>query len=106
MSESNYTIDINSDEVDNQYSSMYGASQYFVPQTLSAYDGKTTIPANINSRTAHEYAQELISEFGGCLAADATNISGLHIEFCEYDAMIAELIQSGFRTETIVSTGG
>ena len=106
MSGTNPTINSNPDEVDQQSSSLFGASQYFSPNILLLKDDLTTIAVNSNSKNAFGYSQYLTSQFGTCLATDAENIRNLHLEFSEYDQMITDLLAYGYRCPVITAGGG
>lgn len=78
-----------------------GAARYFKENPLVPCDTRSTISANGRGHCAYYHAQEVIAAFGSCLEREAANIRSLGAEFAEYDAMLAELWNSGTRYPVI-----
>ena len=78
-------------------------SKYFLENPLCPCDEKTTITANINSKSSYSLSQQLIADFGKAMDQEAVNIRELGLTFIEFDEMQANLLETGTRYPVIKS---
>lgn len=96
-------IRINDAAVEEEADAISGAAAYFMEDLLIPSDSKTTITANAKGQEAFAKAQKLIASFGSSMEQEVDNIRSLGAVFQEYDDMMGELLENGYRTPVITT---
>lgn len=90
-------IKVNHGAVETNVEAISGAIQYFEQVALNPSDGKSTITANAKGQEAYGKSPKVKKIFGDAIQKEASNIRSLGVTFQQYDEMLSELWEKGFK---------